>query len=145
MEENKITGPYRPMTPSNLLMIVLGSAIYACAVNWFMMPLHLYAGGIVGLAQLIRTLLFSNINGVDVAGLVNLALNIPLFLLAYRSMSRKMLAGTLISVAVQTIAFTLAPIPVKPLIDDTLANILIAGLFGGAGCGLILTNGAFIR
>ena len=59
MEENKITGPYRPMTPSNLLMIVLGSAIYACAVNWFMMPLHLYAGGIVGLAQLIRTLLFS--------------------------------------------------------------------------------------
>ena len=131
MEENKITGPYRPMTPSNLLMIVLGSAIYACAVNWFMMPLHLYAGGIVGLAQLIRTLLFSNINGVDVAGLVNLALN----------MSRKMLVGTLISVAVQTIAFTLAPIPVKPLIDDTLANILIAGLFGGAGCGLILTNG----
>ncbi len=141
MEENKITGPYRPMTPSNLLMIVLGSAIYACAVNWFMMPLHLYAGGIVGLAQLIRTLLFSNINGVDVAGLVNLALNIPLFLLAYRSMSRKMLVGTLISVAVQTIAFTLAPIPVKPLIDDTLANIMIAGLFGGAGCGLILTNG----
>ena len=141
MEENKITGPYRPMTPSNLLMIVLGSAIYACAVNWFMMPLHLYAGGIVGLAQLIRTLLFSNVNGVDVAGLVNLALNIPLFLLAYRSMSRKMLVGTLISVAVQTIAFTLAPIPVKPLIDDTLANILIAGLFGGAGCGLILTNG----
>ena len=76
-----IRGPYRPFLMRNVLMIIAGSLIYACAVNWFMMPLHLYAGGIVGLAQLIRTLAFSWVHGVDVAGLINLALNIPLFLL----------------------------------------------------------------
>ncbi len=136
-----IRGPYRPFLMRNVLMIVAGSLIYACAVNWFMMPLHLYAGGIVGLAQLIRTLAFSWVHGVDVAGLINLALNIPLFLLAFRAMSRRMLVGTVISVAVQTIAFTFLPIPALPLINDRLANIAIAGLFGGFGCGLILTNG----
>lgn len=88
--EDVIRGPYRPFRPGNALLIAAGSLIYACAVNWFMMPLHLYAGGIVGLSQLIRTLAFSGIRGVDVAGLVNFALNIPLFLLAYRAMSRRL-------------------------------------------------------
>lgn len=139
--EDVIRGPYRPFRPGNALLIAAGSLIYACTVNWFMMPLHLYAGGIVGLSQLIRTLAFSGIRGVDVAGLVNFALNIPLFLLAYRAMSRRMLAGTVLSVIVQTAAFTFLPIPASPLIGDSLANIAIAGLFGGFGCGLILTNG----
>ena len=115
--------------------------MYACSVNLFMMPLRLYAGGIVGLAQLIRTLAFPRVTSVDVAGIINLCLNIPLFLLAYRSMSRKMLIGTVISVAVQTVVFTIVKIPAEPLVGDTLANIAIAGLFAGIGCGLVLTSG----
>ena len=32
-------------------------------------------------------------------------------------------------------------IPAEPLVGDTLANIAIAGLFAGIGCGLVLTSG----
>lgn len=140
-EEKPIVGPYHPLTPWNIFMICVGSALYACSVNLFMMPLKLYAGGIVGLAQLIRTLAFPGVTNVDVAGIINLCLNIPLFLLAYRSMSRKMLIGTILSVAVQTILFTVVRIPSSPLVGDTLANIVIAGLFAGIGAGLVLTSG----
>ena len=139
--EALIVGPYHPLTAWNIFLIMIGSAMYACSVNLFMMPLKLYAGGIVGLAQLIRTLAFPRVTSVDVAGIINLCLNVPLFLLAYRSMSRKMLVGTVISVAVQTIVFTMVKIPAEPLVGDTLANIAIAGLFAGIGCGLVLTSG----
>ncbi len=141
MSDTPIFVQPKPLTPLNYLLIIAGSGLYACAVNWFMMPLHLYAGGIVGLAQLIRTLLFSNLTGIDIAGVINLALNIPLFLLAYKAMSKKMVVGTVISVAVQTLVFTIIPIPAAPILNDNLANIVIAGLFGGLGCGIILTNG----
>ena len=118
--EAPIVGPYHPLTAWNIFLIMAGSAMYACSVNLFMMPLRLYAGGIVGLAQLIRTLAFPRVTSVDVAGIINLCLNIPLFLLAYRSMSRKMLIGTVISVAVQTVVFTIVKIPAEPLVGDTL-------------------------
>ncbi|MEE3488722.1 MAG: YitT family protein [Bulleidia sp.] len=141
MSEHEIKVPPKPIKPMDIVMIILGSAMYACAVNWFMMPLNLYAGGIVGLAQLIRTLLFSSVNNVDVAGIINLCLNVPLFLLAYRTMSKRMLLGTIVSVAVQTIVFTIVKIPAVPILDDKLAGIVIAGLLGGLGCGIILTYG----
>ena len=139
--EAPIVGPYHPLTAWNIFLIMAGSAMYACSVNLFMMPLRLYAGGIVGLAQLIRTLAFPRVTSVDVAGIINLCLNIPLFLLAYRSMSRKMLIGTVISVAVQTVVFTIVKIPAEPLVCDTLATTAIAGLVAGIGCGPVLTRG----
>lgn len=141
MSESKIYVPPKPLTIKNALGIAVGSLLYACAVNWFMMPLNLYAGGVVGAAQLIRTLFFSSVSSFDVAGLVNFALNVPLFILAYTKMSKRLLIGTVISLVVQTIAYTVVPIPAAPLLDDTLACILLAGVIGGAGCGLVLIQG----
>ena len=115
--------------------------MYAMAVNLFLTPLNLYAGGVVGLAQLIRTLAFPHVTGIDVAGLINLMLNIPLFLLAWKGMSRKMVFGTAVSIFVQTLVLSAVKAPAAPLLDDKLACILLAGMIGGAGCGIVLTNG----
>ena len=73
------------------LMVILGSALFAASVNLLIVPLSLYSAGIVGIAQILRTLLVPLMPfaaGFDVAGIINLLLNIPLFLLAFRSISR---------------------------------------------------------
>jgi Uncharacterized conserved protein len=133
MSESRIEIQPRPLTSKNIVMIVFGSLLYAGAVNLFLQPLQLYAGGIPGLSQMIRTLAFPHTETVDAAGIINFLFNLPLFYLAYQSMNKKLLIGTLISVLTQTIVFTLVKIPVVPLIDDKLAAIMIAGLVGGFG------------
>ena len=39
------------------LMVILGSALFAASVNLLIVPLSLYSAGIVGIAQILRTLL----------------------------------------------------------------------------------------
>ena len=73
------------------LMVVAGSALFAASVNLLIVPLSLNSAGIVGIAQFFRTLLVPLMPfaaGFDVAGIIKLLLNIPLFLLAFRSFSR---------------------------------------------------------
>ena len=65
-----------------LTLAVLGSLIYAVGINVFMVPLGLYTGGMLGLAQLLRTLLLNALGGItlpiDLAGVILYAFNIPL-------------------------------------------------------------------
>ena len=63
-------------------VIFLGSFLFCAGLNWFIVPLGLYNGGTVGIAQIIRTLLDLD-TGFDIAGIINFGLNIPLLILAY--------------------------------------------------------------
>ncbi|MEF9967522.1 MAG: YitT family protein [Longicatena sp.] len=131
---------------SKAIYALIGGFLFALAVNLFIVPLNLYSGGVIGIAQIFRTLLsqttfISFPQGVDIAGVINFAINIPLFIMAYRSISRKFFLRTLLCVLGQTIAFTLIKIPSTPIIDDVLAACLIGGLLGGFGIGLALRNG----
>lgn len=103
------------------LMVILGSALFAASVNLLIVPLSLYSAGIVGIAQILRTLLVPLMPfaaGFDVAGIINLLLNIPLFLLAFRSISRGFFVKTVISIIVQTAVMSLVPIPSEPILGD---------------------------
>ena len=141
MSENRIHVEPKPLSFRNILIIIAGSALYAGAVNLFLQPLNLYAGGIPGLSQLLRTLFLAGKHSVDPAGIINLLFNIPLFILAWNGMHKKVLIGTVLSVLTQTLIFSLVKIPAVPLLDDKLASIAIAGIVGGFGCGIVLSNG----
>ena len=69
-----------------LTLAVLGSLIYAVGINVFMVPLGLYTGGMLGLAQLLRTLLLNALGGItlpiDLAGVILYAFNIPLLVMS---------------------------------------------------------------
>ena len=56
------------------LVCVIGGILYAVGVNLFIVPFSLYSGGLVGIAQLIRTLLADFIHidfgSKDIAGIV---------------------------------------------------------------------------
>ncbi len=126
-------------------MIAVGAFIYAFGINLFLEPLHLYAGGFVGFAQL-----FANLLGrtgmlparIHFAGIIYYLLNIPGMVIACRRMRRRFVLKTLLSVTLMTLFLSLVPIPAAPVLDDRLANCIIAGLIGGTGIGLILRMGA---
>lgn len=127
-------------------MVFIGSFLFAFGVNIFIVPLGLYSGGIIGFAQIIRTILIEQLglsipSGIDIAGILNFLLNVPLFLLAYRSISRKFFMKTLWSVIVQTLFLTVIMIPKQPVLDDVLATCLIGGILCGIGIGLTLRSG----
>ena len=103
--------------------------------------MSLFAGGIVGTAQLVRNLLGLTDVSFDIVGILNLSFNIPLFILAYKAMAKKTFYGTAVSLIVQTMILSFIPTPSMPLISDTLAGIMISGILGGIGCGIVLSNG----
>lgn len=126
-------------------MILIGSALFAASINLFVVPVNLYNGGIVGLSQIFRTVLISRMNlnfSFDIAGVINFLINVPLFVMAYRSLSRKFFLGTLLSLITQTICFSLIPIPAVPILDDVLASLIIGAIVGALGIGMTLVSGA---
>ena len=126
-------------------MILIGSALFAASINLFVVPVNLYNGGIVGLSQIFRTVLVSGMNlnfSFDIAGVINFLINVPLFVMAYRSLSRKFFLGTLLSLITQTVCFSLIPIPAVPILDDVLASLIIGAIVGALGIGMTLVSGA---
>ena len=65
---------------------LFGSLLLALAINLFIVPQHLYSSGLLGLCQVIRTLLDTKLgirfDNFDLAGTLYLAANLPLLLLA---------------------------------------------------------------
>lgn len=119
----------------------MGSALLAASVNLLIVPVSLYSAGIVGIAQILRTVLSPLLPfgaQFDIAGIINLMLNIPLFLLAYRSISRGFFFKTLLSIVVQTLVMSLVMIPQEPILDDVLASCVIGGILSGFGVGITL-------
>lgn len=128
-----------------IAMIAVGAFVYAFGVNLFLEPLDLYAGGFVGFAQLIANLLGRTgllPARIHFAGIIYYLLNIPGMLIAYRRMRRRFVLKTIVSVTFMTLFLSLVPIPKAPILDDRLANCIIAGLISGTGIGLILRMGA---
>lgn len=120
--------------------IVVGSFIFALGINLFVVPMQLYSSGVLGIAQIIRTLVESVIGKttLDISGIINFLMNIPLFMLAYRTISKRFFVRTLLSVISQTVFLTFIMIPTTPLVDDILTNCIIGGIVTGFGIGLTL-------
>ncbi len=125
--------------------IVAGCLLFSFSVNMFVVPAGMYNGGIYGISQIIRTLIvtFTGITvpaGYDIAGIINFALNVPLFYIAYRFVSKQFFSRTVFCLVVQTITLSVIPIPAKPVFEEPLLNALIGGLMTGYGLGLILRS-----
>ena len=125
----------------NYAMIILGTAIYVASINLVIVPLELYSGGFLGVSQIIRTVLVNNFNlkfPFDIAGVINFTFNIPLFILAYKSISKNFVYGTFVSILTQLILFVVIPVLKTPILDDVLACILIGAAGSALGCGMCL-------
>lgn len=123
---------------------ILGIFISSLAINLFIVPNNLYTGGILGLSQLIRTMLVSifkiNVN-FDISSIIYYLINVPLFLIAYKRISKTFFIRTLFAVTINSLFLMIIPIPSEPLIKDLLVNVLIGGFLCGIGIGMALSTG----
>lgn len=127
----------------DLFRVLFGSLLFCLAINYFVVPNNLYTGGILGISQLIRSLaidLFNIKSSFDFSGLLYYLINIPLFIIAYKSVGKTFFFRTLFAVSIQALMLSL--IPSKQLVDNILTNVLVGGILGGAGAGMILSSGA---
>ena len=124
---------------------ILGVFISSLAINLFIVPNNLYTGGILGLSQLIRTMLVSifkiNVN-FDISSIIYYLINVPLFLIAYKRISKTFFIRTLFAVTINSLFLMIIPIPSEPLIKDLLVNVLIGGFLCGIGIGMTLSTGS---
>ncbi len=131
---------------SRILGMLVGTVLYSAGINLFVVPAGLYTGGLMGICQLIRTILVSvlglSFGTIDIAGIIYYALNVPLFLIARKRLGRLYLIKTIMCVTSVTILLMIIPIPSAPLLEDTLAACVIAGIICGGGIGLTLMMGA---
>jgi uncharacterized membrane-anchored protein YitT (DUF2179 family) len=140
MEKKKVTAK----SAAGVLAAVAGTLVYALGTNLFIVPLGLYNGGIVGLCQLVRTVLtdylhLSALSYIDFTGIVYYAVNIPLFILAFRSLGRQFFYRSLLCATTITVFLSLVPVPKVPILgDDIIASCIIGGIISGVGSGITL-------
>lgn len=123
---------------------VIGAFLYAAGINLFVVPAGLYSGGIMGICQVIRTLLAEYLHldfgTVDIAGIIYYILNIPIFVIAYRKLGKKFFVKTVITVTASTVILSL--IPPLTIVEDVMAACMVGGIVSGAGVGMILRMGS---
>ena len=127
----------------DVVKLFVGTLMFCLSINIFVVPNGLYSGGVLGLSQLIRSIVIDvfNLNiSFDFSGILYYLINIPLFVLAYKNLSKQFLFRTVLVITVQTLM--LSVIPTSAIVNDTLTNVLVGGLLGGAGLGMILSCGA---
>lgn len=127
----------------DVIKMLIGSIMFCLAVNIFVVPNNLYTGGVLGIAQLIRSIIVDIFDfkiSFDFSGILYYVMNIPLFFLAYKKLSKTFFVRTLLVITIQTLMLSL--IPTTAVVSDVLTNVLVGGLLGGAGLGIVLSTGA---
>ena len=126
---------------SRVAIAVLATFLYAVGVNLFIVPVGLYSGGVVGLSQVLRTVLAQRAAlpaGVDIAGILYFLLNVPMLFLGWRELGRGFLVRTLICVGASSLFLSVIP---SPILDERLAACVVGGILCGFALGLALTCG----
>lgn len=108
-----------------LLGIVLGTAIMAAAYNMFLIPNRIAAGGISGLGIILFHLYQFPVSLTVLLG------NIPLFIIAWKSLGWKFVANSLAGTFLLPFMLELFT-----FISPVTSDLLLASVFGGIGVGL---------
>lgn len=116
------------------VQIVLGCLVGATAYPWFLVPNHIAPGGLTGLSTVLNYLFQWPV------GITSLIMNIPLFLIGYRTMGRGFAARSLIATVLFSLLIDLLPLP--PMTENPLLGALFGGVLLGVGLGLIFRGGA---
>lgn len=120
--------------------IIIGTTIFSLAISWFADPIGLVAGGVSGIAIIIKDISMDKIPLYA----TNIVINIPLFIICVKQRGYKFIKKSFF--AVLWLSFMLAvnkyipnPLYVK---NDILLSALLLGAFSGVGLGFVLRASA---
>lgn len=126
---------------SYFLLIIVGTAGVAFAVQCMYDPCGLVTGGFSGIAIIIKSLTEHIIPGGVPLWLTNLLLNIPVFIVAYIKMGKRFIGRTLFGTVMLSVWLYILPV-IDLTQGDMLLVALFGGVFSGAGMGMVLRANA---
>lgn len=117
------------------LSMLIGCAAYACSTSFFLAPNSIVAGGVTGISVLVNHF-FANVP----VGMLSIALNIPILLLAIRFYGWRFVGRSLLTIVVLGVVTDLFALLQPATADGVLAS-LYGGVFQGVAIGLFLKSG----
>ncbi len=114
----------------NMMLITLGALIFGAGINGIVLPQGFISGGMTGLGMLIYYW-----TGWFTPGLLYLLLNVPLFILAWRYVSRRFFLYSLYGMAVLSLSMDLIDFTIP--VQEPMLAVLAGGCLMGAGAGII--------
>ena len=119
--------------PWNIFLITIGSVIAAAGIKAVIVPHGMITGGFSGLG-----ILLFYATGHLSPGLWYIALNIPVFLLGYKFISRRFLLYSTFGMLIFSVAMEVADLPID--VQDPWLASLAGGILVGAGSGMIFRS-----
>lgn len=115
--------------------VLLGVIVTAFGVSFFLIPAKIAAGGVSGLATVVY-----HLTALPV-GITMLLLNIPLFLLSWRTFGAKFGAKTLFGTVTISVFVELFNQIAVPVTHDLLLCAIYGGVLSGIGLGIAFRSG----
>ena len=125
----------------NYVLILVGTAVMALAIQCIYDRVGLVTGGFTGLTIIIRNITKSVISGGIPLWFANIVLNIPVFIYSYVKFGKKFVGRTLFATIMLSVWLYIIP-GVDLSSDDYLLAALFGGVFTGVGMGIVLRAGA---
>ena len=121
----------------DLLVITVGSAIFAFSVSLLLEPYGIVPGGVTGISLLLNKLF-----PVLPIGVLVLVINIPLFIVSWRLLGHQFLFYTGYGTVVSAVLIDIFPIFIPAIDTEPLLAGVFGGLLTGVGLGFVFMKGA---
>lgn len=116
----------------NLILLIAGILIYDIGTHAFVEPAHVAPGGAIGVA-----LLVNHVTRLPI-GMLTMATNIPLLILAWFYLSHRFALTTALTTAVCSLVLDVLVAPICPVYTgDRFLCSLYGGVVTGAGMALV--------
>lgn len=116
-------------------LIIVGAAIYGVGFQFFFYTNEVLAGGLTGIAMIINML-----TGLPV-GVMNIVMNIPLFVMAWRRFGLGFVIGSFVGMAGSSVFIDLFALLGFSATDNILLAAIFGGVLNGTGLGLVYRAG----
>lgn len=120
----------------NLVLIVIGTVLFALGFDLFLDPNSINVGGVSGIGMILE-----HVTGLGSVALWSLLINVPMFLISIRGVSRNFFLGSLLGMLLSNLFLELL-LAVEPPVTEPLLAALYGGLLTGLGLGLVFIAGA---
>ena len=123
-----------------IIIVIIGAALNAMAMNFFLIPANVYASGFTGAAQLLSRMLGSFAPFDISTGILLFVLNIPVTIIAWRKVGKSFTFYSFLSVVLTSLFMEI--IPITHWSPDILLNAVFGGVMAAIGVGITLKYGA---
>ncbi|MBI0575801.1 YitT family protein [Neobacillus cucumis] len=114
------------------LGIVFGSLIVAFGFNLFLIPHQVLSGGMSGISMILGMITPLN------TGFANFLLNLPLLIIGYKMLGRRLIVNSILSVIIISIGLYI--IPVHAIAQDKILSSIFGGAITGLGVGMVFRS-----